>query len=183
VGHSSILVLIAVLAVGCGVEPYLVDRGLDITDVVDFKIGVGLGIGAKAQVTDFVGAGLGAGNYDPAVESFGRRFFHYDQDGFLHGVVFGLDGTKIATLTDETTVNIALLQLRGINLPLLQRFRVGGEILLPGLELGLWVNLGEVLDLICGVASFDPALDDGMNKGTELVPKPPPEPAIDLPDH
>jgi hypothetical protein len=181
------LVFLAVLAAGCsfethGVDTYLVDRGLDLIDVIDFKLGAGLGLGAKLQASDYMGVGLGAGAYHPTVEAFGRRFFHNDQDGFLQGLVVGVDGTPIGTVNDATTVNILLLQLRGLDLPFIERFRFGGEILLPGVQVGLFVNVGEILDFIVGLATWDPALDDGMRKGADLFPAPvPPPPQEDRP--
>jgi hypothetical protein len=180
------LVFLLVLAAGCsfetyGVDTYLVDRGLDLTDVIDFKLGAGMGLGVKLQASDYMGVGLGAGAYDPTVESFGRRFFHNEHDGFLQGLVVGADGTPIGTVNDATTVNILLLQLRGLDLPFIERFRFGGEILLPGFQFGLFVNLGEVFDFLCGVVTFDPALDDGMRKGADLFPPPVPPHEEDRP--
>jgi hypothetical protein len=52
--------------------------------------------------------------------------------------------------------------------PLLDRFRLGFEVLLPRVNGGLFLNAGEILDLLGGFIGWDPARDDGVTKGAAL---------------
>ena len=52
--------------------------------------------------------------------------------------------------------------------PRISRFRVGAEILVPSLQVGGYLNLGELLDFLVGWFGFDPAVDLGELRGTPL---------------
>jgi hypothetical protein len=164
-------ILIIFLLCACSsVTTYLKDRALDLTDVIDVKIGGGYTIvGAKVEVTDYVGMGIGAGVTFKAYEVYGRRYYSKADGMFIHLILIGFDDTPI----DNHDTSGASLCILGYNdrwnrPPMIGRYRVGGEVLLLGGQLGLYANLGEVLDFLSGLAGFDPADDDGVPKFDEF---------------
>ena len=52
--------------------------------------------------------------------------------------------------------------------PMMQRFRVGGEVIAGAVQLGVYFNLGELGDFFAGWFGFDPARDDGVEIGGEF---------------
>jgi len=78
---------------------------------------------------------------------------------FLHLAASGADGFSGHGHLDE-------VHLLGVSISQLNRpstfdvARVGAEILLPGVTAGLYLNLGQLCDLLAGIAGFDPAGDD-----------------------
>ncbi|MCI0586956.1 MAG: hypothetical protein L0323_08975 [Planctomycetes bacterium] len=149
---------------------YLRDRALDLSDVVDPKFGLGLGAGAKAEVSDYAGAGAGigaAGGY----EFYGRRtmvgggvFFHL---GVVGADMLGEGGPPIAE------GNLLLVQFKDERPPPLSRARIGGEVLAALVNIGVYVNLGEIADFFGGLVGLDPAGDDGVAKGARFEPEEP----------
>lgn len=143
---------------------------MDLTDIVDFKAGFCyVGLGAKVEATDFLAAGLGFGMVSPYnMEFFGRRADDYGQL-FVHLGVFGIEagGSSVA---DRTTVvfNKTSPNAADDRIPPHSSFRVGGEILIPLLSFGAYLNLGEVADFILGFATIDIAGDDGLLKGSSI---------------
>ena len=160
-----VLVLAAVLPAGCGAGmTYLKDRALDVTDIVDAKVGGCLGLGVKAEVTDYLSAGLGLGETSSGYETFGRRVHPFDHF-FMYFAVLGYDGHE----EDLTAVEYFFYNTyMGPRPPMIHRFRLGAEALLPGFMLGLYVNPAEMLDLVLGLATVDIAGDDGLRKGAPL---------------
>ncbi len=79
-----------------------------------------------------------------------------------------MDGPSIPCPDDNTCGTILFVNLRQAKLPLVSRFRLGGEIILPYLWGGLYLNLGELADFVCGLTTLDIAGDDGMPKGHGL---------------
>jgi len=166
----TVVVLLLVGLTGCSsVGDYLLHRGTDFLDIVDVKIGSSLGIGAKVEATDYVGTGLGFGLCLGAVEFCGRRVLDTMEVGgaFLHLGIVGLDGGihaigKTGWFTPER--NYFLFQTKERRLPLVTRFRFGGEIWFLA-SLGIYVNVGEVADFLLGFGNLDIANDDGVMKG------------------
>jgi hypothetical protein len=170
-------VLGAVPGAGCGAPArYARDRLLDLTDVVDFKYGRAMGLGAKVEATLWLGAGVGAGVVDISREWYGRHASDFDREGrspwtgeglFLHAGIVGLDGGSTGNLAQSAIntglLNAAILWWSG-GPPTIDRFRFGAEGLLPGALGGLYLNTGQFWDLLVGVAGFDPADDDGLAK-------------------
>ena len=154
----------ALLLLTAACAEYGKHRLLDITDTFDTKLSCdweSMGIGAKVEVTDYIGVGAGVGRHHGVKESYGRWERTYDQD-FLHLVVFGIDGPP---LRDGPTPGTAICSV-GINCcqasraPMIDRFRIGAEVLLFNMNAGLYLNLGEMADLLVGLVGFDPAGDD-----------------------
>jgi hypothetical protein len=160
-------------ASGCG---YLEDRLLDASDVIDLKYGRAWGLGAKAEATLSLGAGLGLAAIQHQREWYGRRstVATYQGEGvFLHLGAFGFDSFSIhggAPSNDG-------FHVLGVNLPalvdseeppIIERFRFGGELVLVHPLLGAYLNLGQVVDFLCGLATLDPAGDDGVPKSAPL---------------
>jgi hypothetical protein len=48
--------------------------------------------------------------------------------------------------------------------PLLDELRAGGVAFLPGVNGGLYLNLGEIGDFLCGLVGYDLNNDDGIPK-------------------
>jgi len=156
--------------VGCqAIGPYAIDRVMDLTDIVDLKLGAGLGAGAKVEATDYVGTGLGIGWSPGAVEFYGRRILDTMEVGgmFFHLGLVGLDGGIFAIgqtgwFTPEG--NYLFYQTKQRRLPLITRFRFGGEIWFLA-SIGIYINLGEMADFLLGFGNVDIANDDGVMKG------------------
>ncbi len=165
VPYAALLFLSVLLlwANGCSSAiAYTRDRCLDLSDVVDVKAGVCFGFGAKAEVTDYSGIGFGfaAG---PGFESFGRCFVLSDKlNPFVHFAVLGVDGEE------NNELSISMFQYKEKRPPMMSRFRVGGEAYVMPINLGLYLNLGEVVDFLCGLVTYDPSFDDGVAKGKDL---------------
>ncbi|GJM23359.1 MAG: hypothetical protein DHS20C15_32740 [Planctomycetota bacterium] len=187
--------LIAGLALAqssCAVADYGGDRLMDLTDIIDLKYGVGVGVGAKAEVTTYFGAGGGLAALGYTREWFGRRSTIQQAKWFLHFGVAGVDGGRGSLSWDEqedpdgdheradvhvlfaniTTLNDHATGPRGnqppseVNLwgfnapPTLDRFRIGAEFVIPVIQFGLFVNIGEIVDFVGGFTTWDPAYDD-----------------------
>ena len=156
---------------------FFVDRWNDLTDVFDVKFGyLGVGIGAKIQITDFVSVGAGFGCMSRQYEKYGSVWIREDVPLFLHLLVIGADGsfdmegvdlTVSSNKFEASVVGINLIDLynthkyeKGKRISARNLIRVGGEVWLPGFSLGLYINLGEVVDLLAGLFGFDLMEDD-----------------------
>ena len=181
----------ALLLPGC---QYTQDRALDLTDMVDLKfsnpVGGSMGLGAKLEATQCLGAGLGIGKYGPTCEWYGRGHQYAEDQCFLHLYYLGWDGMDGARNHITNSVNVI-----GINaLPLvawllehppaheqpgypflegnpqwISQFRFGGEVLLPFVNFGIYGNVGEVFDFVFGLATIDISDDDGKSKTTTYL--------------
>ncbi len=174
--HLAWILPLLLLTSGC---QYGRDRLYDITDVVDLKYGCGwnsIGIGLKAEVTDYVGAGAGLGRYEWVAESYGRLRVEAPSD-FLHFVFAGYDGEPLIEHVPsgerEMRAGSAFYAL-GINCcqelrpPMIDRFRIGAEVLFFNVLGGLYLNTGELVDFAAGIATFDIAGDDGLPLDTPI---------------
>jgi hypothetical protein len=148
-------------------------------------------LGAKAEATNYFGLPLGFHMGPPQHEFFGRRrvFFDYGA-GFGLGV-WGMqlrspdDSGQSAGLEVFRWMNIYLAAVNASAitmeidrrersrhpLPWHQRFRFGGELWLPWVTFGLFLNPVEIIDLLGGIAGLDLCEDDGLPWGVTLYPK------------
>lgn len=146
------------------------DRLLDLTDVVDLKYGLGPGIGARVGATAFFGLAAGA-SYSSPTEWAGRHGVRYG-DAMLLGLgVAAADGAGLCCTNDHALgLNVLGVELVGWQsafrgeLPFIQWWRFGGEVMPAFGRFGLYLNVGELADLLAGLAAFDPAGDDGFPK-------------------
>lgn len=188
---ARVVTLAAALAplAGCA---YLRDRGRDFTDIVDVKGGAGgIGLGVKARATEFVGTGVGYGATYDTTEKIGRGA--YDTASAFGGLgFFAIDGKSGACPGAGFEISLIGLRMQGETFPWPWRwFRFGGEVVLPGVRGGLFVNLGEFADFLAGIAGLDPVGDDGQpllgplpRRGFEHEEEEPPKPPApaDAPD-
>ena len=137
---------------GCaGVEQYLHDRALDLTDVVDLKVGASwrnYGLGAKVEALNFLGVGLGySTGEDSIVEWFGRRALE-SRNEFVHLFLVGFDGKITGPCIairegGSITCWCATCKFPAVTAQFLQYYRVGGEVRLPFVTFGAFLNFGE----------------------------------------
>ncbi len=159
-----LLALLALLCCTSACQTYVRPRLLDALDMVDLKYACNfnsLGLGAKFELTDYGGLGIGFGTYADVKESYGRleRRSHMD---FVHLLVFGADGPPLMEGMRPSVAfygaGINCCQIR--RAPVIDRFRVGGELLLFSALGGAYLNFGEMFDFAVGIVGFDPAGDD-----------------------
>ncbi len=178
--HPALPALVLVLGACASGERWARDRLLDVTDVVDLKYGRAWGFGVKLEATLYLGAGVGVGFVESSREWFGRRAedFTLDRQGgagawfeglFAHAALVGVDGGS-ANSAGQSAINTVLLNVLLLwgdadAPPLIDRWRFGGELLLPEVTGGAYLNVGELWDWAAGLAGADPAGDDGVRKG------------------
>ena len=172
--------LLATLLPACASgEQYARDRLMDLTDVVDFKYGDAWGFGIKFEASIYLGTGIGLGVIEHSREWYGRRAteFTLNKQGdaldwlegtFAHAGVVGADGGSPGNTMQSAiyTIFFNVLLLSGDETvpPMIDRWRLGGEILLPHVIAGVYLNLGELWDFFAGLGGADPAADDGVRK-------------------
>lgn len=170
--RPRLLLLLAVLCCGAACQSYVRPRLLDALDMVDLKYACNfnsVGLGAKLEITDYFGIGAGFGTYADVKESYGRyeRRSHMD---FVHLLLFGADGPPLM----EGPRPSQAFHGAGINCcqerraPVIDRFRVGGELLVFSALGGAYLNFGEMLDFAVGLVGFDLAGDDRLLWDTPL---------------
>lgn len=154
----TLLVVVAAALVSCA---YLQDRGRDVLDVVDIEYGTGgKGAAVEVQATEFFGTGIGLDPEYETTEFYGRR--KYEHSGTYAGI--GLLSTEFrgACAGEITSAGFRL----SWPFPQYVSFlRTGGTISVPGARGGLYVNPGEIVDLVLGLATIDLADDDGLPRG------------------
>jgi len=88
---------------------------------------------------------------------------------FLHAVLIGCDD---APIDNQRSSLMSMCKLgyndRFIRPPVIDRFRVGGEVALPLVHCGVHLNLGELCDFVLGIFGLDLADDDGLPKGVVI---------------
>jgi hypothetical protein len=164
----QIILVAALLFAGCA---YGRDRLLDLTDMVDLSYGAGgIGLGAKVRATEFLTTGLGAGNGYRSEEWYGRRIVSYKKSNFLGLLVLGWDGGGGLQLNNPPhEVNFLVFRSMKPFPPPVSWWKFGGEVILPGVRFGAYVNVGEILDFILGFTTLDIADDDGLMKGEKQL--------------
>jgi hypothetical protein len=175
-----------VLLAGTGCQ-YTRDRVYDLSDVVDVRVGLAYGAGAKLEATRWHAVGLGYAWQPWTWEWFGRRaiereqlFLHMGFGGWEVRSAHGAEHDRLYALT------VDILQLTrdahdygGVRerfpdeviLPgwqppwprFIDRFRFGGHVML-GVDFGLYLNCGQLYDFLAGLFGYDPAEDDGLTK-------------------
>jgi hypothetical protein len=173
------LLLAALLPACASVERFARDRLLDLTDVIDFKYGDAWGFGVKAEITLYLGTGIGLGVVESSREWYGRHATDFELDRqaarswfegtFAHAGIIGTDGgtpgDAAQSAFNTVFLNVLLLSRSSTAPPMIERWRVGAEVLLPKVTGGLYLNLGELWDFAAGLGGGDPAEDDGTRKG------------------
>jgi len=166
----SLVCLIGLAGAGCApVGSYLRDRGMDASDIVDLKYGAGLnyGLGAKVEPVPFTGVGLGFGSPCDVTEWFGRRAWQMSHLNFIHIGFFGIESQGLHNGNEPCFfgVQLPLYGDRVVELvDVREAFRAGGEVILPFVRGGLYVNLFEIADFLAGWFGLDVAGDDGQPK-------------------
>lgn len=159
--RSVLTLLVVSTATACAADStYGGDRFADLGDMVDLRYGRSMGLGVKLEATQFLGAGLGCGAVD-VTESYGRDEVRVP-GMFLHLVVIGAEGLAPCGGQPE-------LDILGVNVGALRFqeppktidwFRFGGELVLPFVTGGLYLNVGQLVDAVAGITTLDPAGDD-----------------------
>jgi hypothetical protein len=183
--RTALLLALALASTSCSaVGGYAKDRILDLSDVIDFKYGISCGLGVKAEASLYAGLGLGLGHLDWTREWYGRRSIDRNEGCFVHFIVGGWDGsqerfdqTRDATEWYQIVLPLNLSALdHPWSPPFIERWRFGGEIVLPVVMGGLYVNVGEIVDFVVGFTTIDLPDDDGVSRseryGADFEPKP-----------
>jgi hypothetical protein len=195
IGLQAACLLLLLACQGCsGLTSYGRDRLRDLSDILDVRYGTGLGLGSQIRVL-WLETGFGMSSEAYYRQWFGRKSVEVRRGLFAQAVVAGIEGDYWRRkpedfLRDSSTgsfsvliVNVPLctsifsgtrdedwFEVPAGDPPLMDSFRIGGVVFLPGVSGGLFVNLGEVLDFLAGVVGWDPLHDDGIPK-FRLVPE------------
>jgi len=157
------IALILALLTGC---TYGKHRWDDATDIFDYKWGCNwesVGFGGKVEISDYFGVGVGVARFSEVRETYGRHELTAAMD-FVHLIVVGADGPH--WLFDDRTGSA--VHAFGVNCcqyprPLMvDRFRIGVEIMFINFMVGLYLNTGQLFDGLAGITTWDPAGDDGL---------------------
>lgn len=173
VGAVALALLLALPGCGLWGRQRLRDAG----DVIDLKYGRSMGLGAKVEATLFLGAGLGLARIDSSTEWYGRARYQQDDGLFLHLLIVGVDRFRSDGGSPSTAswlvgpVNVGAWAWRDHPTDV-DRVRFGGELVLPFVHGGLYLNLGQLFDLAAGVFGFDPAEDDSPAPANGPRPRP-----------
>jgi len=164
--RAAILCGLLLLLAGCSsAGDYAVKRLLDLSDIIDFKVGAGVGAGARASITDWFQPALALGAIDSGA-LYGRQVAS-SPPHVVQLLVVGADFHF-----PEGPSNLFILGARfredEPDLPLVDRFRVGGEIWAI-VDFGVYVNFGEIVDFVTGFFGVDVACDDDLMKGSQLT--------------
>ena len=161
------LLLIGALLSACsGPENYLERRWHDATDVFDLKYGCtwnSFGLGAKAEITNYIGAGVGVGIQELVYEQYGRHLSISEAD-FMHLGLYGVDGPG----TENPPSHRTEFSVVGINCcqderpPAFDRYRIGAELWLFNATGGVYLNAGQTIDFLAGLLMLDLAEDDDL---------------------
>lgn len=171
-----LLAFAATLALpSCTVGRYAQNRGCDLLDCFDFKVGYGgLGLGAKVQASEYLKTGFGFGEVYETVEFYGRHKDRYSMM-FYHGLIAGFDGPEMPGYGVDADWDLFFVGNPPAGVTPLDRARFGAEVVLPGVNFGVFLNLGQIADFLAGFAGLDLADDDGLPIGTPLRVDLPPE--------
>jgi hypothetical protein len=185
-------IVLALTSSGCsGFARYSDDRVRDLSDIVDIRYGTGFGLGVTVQFTDSLQTGIGCSPEWYQRQWFGRKSVEVRDGLFAGALIIGFDGDYLRRLGpgewrakgDATTgsCNVLILTMHqgpdqggtgseawfteaGGNLPSLSTGRIGGAVFLPGVNGGLYLNFGEMLDFLLGLTTYDLMNDDGYPK-------------------
>ena len=187
-----VCVVLLLACQGCsGIATYGQDRLRDFSDVVDVRYGTGFGLGASLQLLPPFETGLGCSVEWYYRRWFGRKSVEVRDGLYAHGIIVGFDGDYLRRLGNDdwfclgnsSTGSFDILifnvnhgrnrSLTGTEAwfnqpagdpPILTEVRIGGVVFLPGVNGGLHLNVGEVIDFVCGIVGYDLMNDDGIPK-------------------
>lgn len=166
---------------------YTRERFRDLSDIIDTKGGSSprLGLGVKGEATNFIWGGLGYGQ--PGPEYYGRRIFNKHlagttgKDGFRgpEEVGLGIGHFQLRDITKSGLWDNMATSYFGIN-PFAYNaivsedewqatavpWRVGLEVWLPFYDVGIYLNVGELIDFLVGFVGLDPADDEDIPIGS-----------------
>ncbi|MFT7465638.1 MAG: hypothetical protein ACI9EF_004007 [Pseudohongiellaceae bacterium] len=146
---------------------YLSERAWDLSDVVDVKYGTGIGLGVKAEATIYFGLGLGLGEDFYVREWFGRMSAEERDWMSLQVLLGGGEGNAIHGSGPMDTFSVfgidVMAEVAKWPGPS-SGWRFGGEVMVPFAHLGLYLNVGELVDFLLGIGTLDVAGDDGIAK-------------------
>lgn len=155
----AFLVVVAAALVSCA---YAEDRGRDVLDVVDFEYGTGgKGVALDVQATEFFGTGIGLDPDYETTEFYGRR--KVEHSGTYVGI--GLLSMEFRPGCGAGEVTAAGFRLSWPFPQYVSFLRTGLTVGVPGARGGIYVNPGEIVDLVLGLATIDLADDDGLPPG------------------
>lgn len=171
--HLTLVLSLALAAAslpGCSATEannYVLNRGGDIADVIEFQLMAGRGIAAKAEATRLVHLG---GAYQEDVGAIGlahRELARWSATARSWGLLFGYheetDVTRIGRFSGSYGWNFydegpgAFQEADPLNQLDLLTFRA---TLMLFLGVDLQLKVGEVVDFVAGIFQFDPAGDD-----------------------
>jgi hypothetical protein len=159
------LLLLLALGTGC---TYARDRVLDLSDIVDLRGGFGgVGAGVKLRATEFLETGIAVGGGYKEVEWYGRRVLHSPVSDPLQLIIVGLDKGAQQEKKEPWEMNIVMFRGARPWPPPASWFRFGGEIIIPFVRGGIYLNIGELVDFVLGLTTMDIADDDGMPKASK----------------
>jgi hypothetical protein len=176
--RSAVLVAAALVLVGCqATETYLVNRGLDASDMVRAQVMAGPGVDVKLEVTHFVGLGFGfydasacglgtrhVGCWEESVEDFGfwinRDHHKLVTDGAEPSRMLRLDPNWIWDHDEPFYVVTEDGFLPWLSARACLFLFVGAEVEVRG---------GEILDFAAGLVGLDPSHDDRPRPSAEPV--------------
>ncbi len=162
-GNSRTIRLALLMSVACicfslnGGCTYFENRLKDFYDIVDIKIGIGIGLGCKVQVTDYFTPALQISGSYFGFEKHGRRMDR-PSDSY-HFLIFGLDsdfnGYLLGCMIGPSQ--------SWKDIPPKDRMRIGAEVSIPGITVGIYLNLYHLLDFILGFFGIDINEDDNLS--------------------
>jgi len=179
---ALLVVVVGASGLACqGAATWGRDRLSDATDVLDIRYGTGLGLGLHLDATQYFGAGVGWSRVDRSRTWYGRHAVDMQGKefvGFVLGSALGggmcppdpahgwwhMLGFNVAALDVPNWSGDTGWFEHDNGPPFIDRARFGAVLFLPFVHGGLHLNVGEVLDLVIGLAGFDPAADDGIPK-------------------
>lgn len=179
---AALLLTAALTSAGCTASPaWGSDRLRDLTDIVDVRYGTGLGLGVQADALLLLGTGVGWSDITYSRVWYGRHSVDVGHRSFLGLVLYSAFGDyEYPGDAARTWCNVVLLNIASIGParasgdedwfvrddgpPILTRLRAGATVFLPGVHGGLYLNVGEAIDFVLGLAFLDPCTDDGQPK-------------------
>jgi hypothetical protein len=158
------------MATGC---TYGHNRLQDAGDIFDWKWACNwesAGVGVKLEVTNYLGAGLGVAFFDDVSETYGRHIVRTPKNEFVHIIVAGVDGPvwEDGSRDGSALYGVGLNCCQDPRPWVIDRFRIGAEIIVLNVDGGLYLNFGQLFDFLAGLTTWDPGDDDGLPRRTVM---------------
>jgi len=187
--HTAACILLLLGCQGCSsLGTYGENRLRDLSDIIDVRYGTGIGLGSLVRVL-WLETGIGFSTESYYRQWFGRKSVEVTDGLLAQTLILGIDGDfwrrepedifgnsstgVLSVLVVDVSVSSSIFSGTGSeewfkepagDPPLLDSFRIGGVVFLPGVSGGLFLNLGEALDFLCGIVGYDMLHDDGIPK-------------------